>query len=157
MEGGGHLSGSVLAVPAIVPPWPTRTLRTGRAVLPIAAGIALFALLALFATLSPLAPLASPMNSAPVHASTHAHAGIVGLVVIVVVAPPPAHRIVDVGLRKGPDMGQGHSPFAGDSLHQSLQGRPSHLQLGIGLHLLLHIQQGLIRRTVPEGGGLQGR
>ena len=83
------------------------------------------------------------MNSAPVHASTHTHAGIVGLIGIIVVVPPPAQWVVDIGLRhrscKGPDMGQGHSPFAGDSSHQSLQGRPSHLQLGIGLHLLLHI------------------
>ena len=141
VEGGRHLAGGVPAVAAWKAP---RTPRTRRTVLPIATGISLLALLAALAALSSLAPLAShALYSAPVHARMHAHGRVVGGVVVVVALPPPANRVVDIGLRyrsrEGPDVGQRDPALAGHPLHQRLQGGPPHLELGVGLHLLLHV------------------
>ena len=131
-----------LAFPAVEPGKAPRPPRARRTVLSIATGLALLSLLALLAALATLSPLAShTLHSAPIRARTHAHVGVVRGVVVVV--PPTAQRVVDIGLRdsarKGPDVGQRDSALAGHPLHQRLQGGPPHLELGVGLHLLLHV------------------
>ena len=58
-------------------------------------------------------------------------------------------------LRELSDVGQGYPPLHGNSLHEGFELRPSRLELGVRLDLLLLVCECLVGRAIPEFRRLQ--